>query len=127
MLIFPKGEENYLCGTINISQTPSSALKIEGGNLQLFKWLADNTNVEWTGYYNGGKKASDCADCTMYTSHENDSCASIPSSNCDTMIHSHPNWAGFTPSSDDYQALDEVREQGVTTGLIYNRGKIREL
>lgn len=43
------------------------------------------------------------------------------------MIHSHPNWAGLTPSSDDYQALDEVREQRVTTGLIYNRGKIREI
>lgn len=94
---------------------------LTGGNLGLFKFLADNTTVEWQALYNGGEKYSDYSNCYIQTSHQEGICAGQVLSGYNSMVHNHPKGYNFA-SSDDNNAKRVFEENSYTNFGIYAIG-----
>lgn len=92
------------------NQYPGS--QIEGVDYGFFKFLADNTDVEWEAFLNGGVHASDSTNCILQTSHKNSYCVNDNNTleteilpNYDTCIHNHPGYnANLEASESDKTA-----------------------
>ena len=107
------GSTYVVSGTIQVSNYTLSnnqtGLQIEGGNYDLFKFLAKETNVEWGAVLSGGLYADGQTDCLMQTSHGHNNCqTSFDCGSFDTFIHSHPPKTTNTYSPTDAQAWHEI-------------------
>lgn len=92
---------------------------LTGGNIGLFKFLADNTNVEWQGLFNGGEKASDYAPCCIRTIHEKGFCSPTPFlPGYDSTVHNHPG-GGSQPSDLDTESKEQYPEAYENFGIYY--------
>lgn len=86
----PYGMERNVPGTMLV-----------GGNLGLYKFLADNTEVEWQGLFNGGEKASDYTPCLIRTVHSEHSIGGDIPVGYDSLVHNHPGASNVEASVDD--------------------------
>lgn len=90
------GSSSYRCETSLSIEDYSygygqKGTQIKNGDYGLFKFLADNTDVEWGAMYSGGLNPSDSTSCLLQTSHNNGEChVSFCWSDFDTFVHSHP-------------------------------------
>ena len=103
----------------NGTQGHGICTQIEGGDLDMFRFLASNTNVEWGAMFNGGKHAAGSSPCKLITNNSKDYVVGNLSSTCDTYVHSHPD--GYTVASEDDKRRgdDEITKQYQYWG-IYN-------
>lgn len=92
--------------------------RMEGGDLGLFKFLADTTSVEWGAQFNGGKDASGSAPCVVTTSNDPTGCKMYTEEkDYDSYVHSHPNHDKTPSSADEDFFLDtEYKNYGIYTG-----------
>ena len=84
--------------------------QIEKGDYGLFKFLADNTGVEWAAQYNGGINPSDSTECFLQTSHQKGICNTQYGSEYDTFVHSHPADGCNGPSTEDEKVWKKMRD-----------------
>lgn len=104
---------------------------IQGANIGLFKFLADNTNVEWGAFYKDGLDAPSSRDCLLQTTHQRTVCQNRYDENAGytSYMHSHPKQEKYTYSSEDAQAWRQMVEgENNTIGEfgIYSDGYIRD-
>lgn len=101
--------------------------QVEGGDYDLFKFLADNTDVEWGAVFSGGVNAQDWTDCTIQTTHDDDSCQmEIDMSDpykYNTMVHSHPKRSENSPSEQDEATWSDLYDSTNINnfGIYYSR------
>lgn len=69
-----------------------TSTRMEGGDIGLFEFLADNTEVEWSAQFNGGNSATSSNPCVITTTNDKQVCmTSVESDDYNTFVHSHPN------------------------------------
>lgn len=94
--------------------------EITGLDYDGFKFLADNTDVEWGAYFNGGFSASGGTPCILQTSHSHTACLAATGSGYDTYLHSHPAEGNSDYSPSDWEAWrDMYINNDVTNFGIY--------
>ena len=94
---------------------------IKGGDLDLFKFLADHTGVEWDATFKrNGEIPSGSTPCTIHTINSTDTASGIIELGVgnDAYVHSHPN-RDSQPSSDD---LNDMNSEGYFNQGIYIPG-----
>ena len=100
--------------------------EIYGADYDLFQFLADNTDVEWGAFLNGGVSASGSSPCLLQTSHSHTSCKTYYNesvlSHYDTFMHSHPasGESGYSESDwntwrDMYTNSNKTKKFGIYT------------
>lgn len=84
--------------------------QIERGDYDLFKFLADHTDVEWGAMYSGGINPSGSTECFLQTSHGRTSChiSYDVKAGYDTFVHSHPLDGDAGATSDDTDTKDAI-------------------
>ena len=94
-------------------------LELKNAEFGLFKFLADNTRVEWQAFYNGSRDASDETGCFLRTiSDPYQVVGSDMSMMYSNMIHNHPDY-NKNPSTADRIAAEDYKNSG-----IYVKGKV---
>lgn len=88
--------------------------RMEGGNIGLFDFLADNTDVEWSAQFNGGADATSSNPCIITTTNSKTRCLTyLEKETNDTFVHSHPDGSNRKPSENaqlsekDWQMIAE--------------------
>ena len=126
------GNSSYIYdGTLTLSSYVSNGVSghtINGANLGLFKFLADNTNVEWGALYEGKLDSDNSTECLLQTSHQKDSLNMMydTTSGYTSFIHNHPS------SYPNYSETDEdtweymYNNYYITNYGIYVNGKIND-
>ena len=110
------GNNSYeIAGDIAISSTPASddfkdgGLSIKGGDVNLFKFLAQNTGVEWAASYNPG------SDAVINTCFTEDAVDTDRIKGYSRHIHSHPitcDTQGVASSHDISAAVYSMKASG---------------
>lgn len=107
------GESMVISGTLNYASeqyvdkngNTQTGHTISGGGMDLFYFLADNTNVEWGASYNSG------SDAHISTAHNENSCFASFQEGYSNYIHSHP----------AIDTQDEVSSADISTGVAMLR------
>lgn len=107
------GKTYVVSGTLQVSPYTitdnRNGLQIEGGDYDLFKFLAKETNVEWGAVLSGGLYADGQTACLMQTSHKHDYCEAVfDCASYNTFVHSHPSKTSFTYSPYDASAWTDI-------------------
>lgn len=72
--------------------------RMEGGDIGLFEFLADNTDVEWSAQFNGGADATSSNPCIITTTNNKTLCRTrLEKETNNSFMHSHPNGTNRTP------------------------------
>jgi len=97
-----------------------SRLELQGGDYGLFQFLADNTSVEWQGFYNGGEDVDSATLCMLRTIHSsNQVTGSIPTG-YNSTIHSHV-YGSSSMSEGDEEAAEAYGDFGYSTFAVYDK------
>ncbi len=86
--------------------------------VDVFKFMADNTYVEWSLCCRAEVNGSGYGRLT--TRNKSESCATFILSEGEKFFHSHPRNDGTSPSEEDIEALEDLREEGYSEFYIYN-------
>ena len=96
--------------------------QIEGGDFDMFKFLASNTSVEWGGMVNGGKNVAGSNPCTMITCNDRGTVAGVLQDGYDTYIHSHPHGGSPSHTDNDEDERQEMKDAGYDYQGTYTPG-----
>jgi len=85
---------------------------------EIFKFMADNTYVEWS--LCSREEVNGSGYGRLTTRNKSYGCDTPILSNGEKFFHSHPRSDGTSPSDEDIEALAALREEGYTEFYIYN-------
>ncbi len=127
------GNSSYIYdGTLTLSSYVSNGVSghtINGANLGLFKFLAENTNVEWGALYEGKLDSDNSTECLLQTTHQKDSVNMEydTTSGYTSFIHSHPSSYPNYSDTDAETWMDMYdNNEYITNYGIYVNGKIKD-
>lgn len=125
------GNSSYIYdGTLTLSSYVANGVSghtINGANLGLFKFLADNTNVEWGALYEGELDSENSTECLLQTTHQKDSVHMEydTTSGYTSFIHNHPSSYPRYSDTDAETWMDMYdNNENITNYGIYVNGEI---
>lgn len=98
----------------NKDWTTGSMFSGEGIGVDVFKFMADNTKVEWALSTSGNSYG------VLTTSERTNSVEHRGQAGFDSFYHSHPGWGDYDKASeDDLRSAEDLKKLGYTNFQIY--------